>query len=172
MGLSVADRGRLLSTFRFVQVRLMEIAAAWTPTTPEMEVKVLLGRHIWDLAQHADGLGKRTFELRLPAQHSLRPAEGYLRLLEDVAALEPTAERLAALYEALLPGLEARYARYLEDADPLQDAPSRVIVERIRGDLARMRQEAQALRAELALAAADPAPWRERESALAQLLAA
>ena len=40
-------------------VALMEIAAAWTPTTPEMEVKVLLGRHIWDFAQHADALGKR-----------------------------------------------------------------------------------------------------------------
>ncbi|HEX6737738.1 MAG TPA: hypothetical protein VF310_05695 [Vicinamibacteria bacterium] len=172
MGLSVAERGRRLSTFRFVQVRLMEIAAAWTPTTPEMEVKVLLGRHIWDLAQHADALGKRTFELRLPAQHSLRPAEDYVRLLHDVAALEPTAERLAALYDAVLPGLDQRYARYLEASDPLLDAPSRVIVERIRADLARLRAEAQAVRAELGLAAADPAAWRDRERALADLVAA
>jgi hypothetical protein len=172
MGLSVAERGRLLSTFRFVQVRLMEVAAAWTPTTPEMEVKVLLGRHLWDLAQHADALGRRTFELRLPAQHSRRPAEDYVRLLQDVAALEPTAERLAALYDALLPGLDERYGRYLAESDPLLDAPSRVIVERIRGDLARLRAEAQAVRAELGMAAVDPAPWRDRERALAELVAA
>ena len=33
MGLSVAERGRRIATFRFVEARLMEIAAAWTPTT-------------------------------------------------------------------------------------------------------------------------------------------
>ena len=33
-----------VATFRFVAVRLMETAAAWTPTTPEMEVKLLLGK--------------------------------------------------------------------------------------------------------------------------------
>ena len=60
MSLSVALRAQRIATFRFVEVRLMEIAAAWTPTTPEMEVKVLLGRHIWDFAQHADALGKRS----------------------------------------------------------------------------------------------------------------
>jgi hypothetical protein len=172
VGLSVAERGRQLSTFRFVEVRLMELAAAWTPTTPEMEVKVLLGQHIWDFAQHADALGRRTFELRLPAQHSLRPAEEYVRLLEDAAAVEATAERLAALYEALLPGIDDRYARYLGEADPLLDAPSRVIVERIRQDLARMRGQARELRLELELPAADPSPWRERERALLQLVPA
>jgi hypothetical protein len=172
MGLSVAERGRLLSTFRFVEVRLMEIAAAWTPTTPEMEVKVVLGRHIWDFAQHADALGRRTFELRLPPQHSLRPAEEYVRLLDDAAALEPTAERLAALYDALLPGLDDRYARYLEDSDPLLDAPSRVIVKRIRQDLLRMCQEAEAVRLRLGLDGTDPSPWRDRERALGQLVVA
>jgi hypothetical protein len=172
MGLSVAERGRFLSTFRFLEVRLMEMASAWTPTTPEMEAKVLLGQHIWDFAQHADALGRRTFELRLPAQHSLRPSAEYAQLLEDVAALEPTGDRLAALYEAVLPGLDRRYARYLEDSDPLLDAPSRVVVKRIREDLARMGEEAQALRAKLALKEADASAWRERDGALVQWLAA
>jgi hypothetical protein len=172
MGLTVAERGRALSTFRFVQVRLMETAALWTPTTAEMEVKVLLGRHIWDFAQHADALGRRTFELRLPAQHSLAPVEGYLRLLDDVAALEPTAERLAALYRAVLPGLDERYARYLEGSDPILDAPSRVIVERIRQDLARLGAEAEAVRSALGLPVVDPAPWRQRERALPGMVAA
>jgi hypothetical protein len=172
MGLSVAERGRFLSTFRFVEVRLMEVAAAWTPTTPEMEVKVVLGRHIWDFAQHADALGRRTFELRLPPQVSMLPAEEYVRLLEDMAALEPTADRLAALYGALLPGLDDRYARYLEGSDPLLDAPSHVIVKRIRQDLSRMCQEAQAVRVELALNGADPSAWRDRERALIDMVAA
>jgi len=43
-----------------------------------MEVKLLFGEHIWDAAQHADALGKRTFELRLRLQHSVRPADKYV----------------------------------------------------------------------------------------------
>ena len=66
MSLSVQDRAEYVATFRFIQVFLMETLARWVPQTPEMEVKVLFGRHIWDLAQQADGLGKRGYELRAP----------------------------------------------------------------------------------------------------------
>jgi hypothetical protein len=170
---NVAERARRIATFRYVEVRLMEIAAAWTPTTPELEAKVLLGRHIWDFAQHADALGKRVFELRLPLQHSLRPAEPYCRLLEDLAGLDGTAQRLGGLYAGLLPGVQRRYSLYAAGADPILDAPSLVILERIQQDLARQRQEAEALRAELRLpaAAAAAATWAEREAAL-ELMAA
>lgn len=171
MGLSVAERARRIATFRFVEVRLMEIAAAWTPTTAELEVKVLLGRHIWDFAQHADALGKRAFELRLPLQHSQRPAEPYCELLEELAGIEGTAERLAGLYSGFLPGLERRYAGYATAADPILDAPSLVILERVQQDLARQRREAEILRGELALPAADAQTWAGREAAL-ELLAA
>lgn len=169
MGLSVAERARRIATFRFVEVRLMEIVAAWTPTTPEMEVKVLFGRHIWDFAQHADALGKRTFELRLPPQHSLRTAEPYAQLLEALARVEATPERLATLYDALLPGLDRRYLAYTAAADAILDAPSLVIVERIRLDLARQRAEADALRRDFPLVMADAGSWAGREAALEML---
>src|SRR5512145_842058 len=102
MPLTVAERAQTIATFRFIEVRLMEIAAAWVPTTPEMEVKVLLGKHIWDFAQHGDALGRRTFELRLPEQHSQRPVDHYVRLLSDAEAIVETPGRLAALYDVIL----------------------------------------------------------------------
>jgi len=166
MSLTVAERARHIATFRFVEVRLMEIAAAWTPTTPEMEVKVLLGRHIWDFAQHADALGKRTFELRERPQHSRPATSGYQRLLDDVRDLTATAQRLAALYDAVLPGLARRYEEYLEQADPILDAPSFVVVDRILSDLRRQRGDAQELRRELGLAAAVPGDLGRREGVL------
>ena len=91
MYLNVKQRGDHVATFRWIEVRLMETLAAWVPTTPEMEVKLLFGEHIWDAAQHADALGKRTFELRLPLQHSLGPAGGYVDLLADVARVTDSA---------------------------------------------------------------------------------
>jgi hypothetical protein len=171
MRLTVSDRARRIATFRFIEVKLMETAARWTPTTPEMEVKVLLGRHIWDFAQHADALGKRTFELRAPLQHSERPRDAYVELLDEVAALTGTAERLAALYDAVLPGLDARHERYLGDADPILDAPSVVILERIRADARRQRGEAERLRSELGLPAFPVGALRARESGVAELVA-
>lgn len=154
MSLDVRQRGRQLATMRFVFVRLMETAAAWTPTTPEMEAKVLFGRHIWDFASAADALGRRTFELRLPAQHSLAPAEGFHAVLRELAALTGTAERLGGLYDLTLPDLDRRLRAYLDAVDRLLDGPSIVILERIQADLARQRAEADALRRAIGLAPA------------------
>jgi hypothetical protein len=166
---TVRERALAIATFRFVEVRLMEIAAAWTPTTPEMEVKVLLGKHIWDFARHADALGKRTFELRLPEQSSRTPVAGYVKILEDLAALRETPARLAGLHGVVLSGMERRYARYIEETDRLLDAPSVVIIEEILQGLTRQRREADALRQELRLPVERLEELRRRDDALDQI---
>lgn len=171
MSLSVRERARAIATFRFVEVRLMEIAAGWTPTIPEMEVKVLLGRHIWDFAQHADALGKRTFELRCPEQHSLPPSEPFAQLLEDSARVGSTSDRLAVLYDVLLPGLEQRYREYLASTDTLVDAPSCVILERILGDYARQRRDADRLRSEIGTPPTAANEFRRRDAAISTIVA-
>ena len=169
--MTVDERVQWIATFRFIEVRLMESAAAWTPSTPEMEAKVLLGRHIWDFAQHADALGKRTFEMRRPEQFSQRPVEAYVSLLDEVARVRPTAGRLAALYDGVLPGLEQRYRRYLDETDPLLDATSVVILERILADMPRQRAEVEALRRELGLPAAPSDSFRSRDAAFTTIVA-
>src|SRR5215467_1323448 len=146
MGLTVKQRGQNVATFRFVEVRVMEILSAWVPTTPEMEAKLLLGAHIWDTAQAADALGKRTYELRMPLQHSLTPVVGYLDVLDTFAAAEGAAQRIAAFYDVMLPGLAARYQRYLAQTDKLMDATTVRVMERILETGARMMREANELR--------------------------
>ena len=174
--LTVKERGQFVATLRYVHVSLMETLAAWVPTTPEMEVKLLFGEHIWDVAQHADSLGKRTFELRLPLQKSVRPADEYVDFLAAVAAIEPTPQRLAAMYDVVLPALVGRQRRYIEQADRLLDAPTVRIIERFLTDADRMIDGARSLREELpALKLVDGA-WaatlRNREATLALLAAA
>jgi hypothetical protein len=161
MSLSVKDRGRHVATFRAVEVFLMETLAAWVPTTPEMEVKLLMGEHIWDCAQHADALGKRTHELRLPLQHSMAPWLPYRAILDKVRTATATTERVSGLYECMLPALSARYRSYLGLTDNLMDAPTVRIIERILADHARMlEQYAATLRERPELARGDRA-WLE-----------
>jgi hypothetical protein len=146
--LSVRERGETVATLRWIHVRLMETIASWVPTTPEMEVKLLFGAHIWDVAQHADALGKRTYELRMPLQHSLQPTESYQQWLGQLAQIKDTGERLASFYEVVLPALAARYADYLGRTDLLLDAPSVRILEHIGREQGRMIDEFRQLLAQ------------------------
>jgi hypothetical protein len=174
--LTVKERGHFVGTLRYVHVSIMETLAAWVPTTPEMEVKLLFGEHIWDVAQHADSLGKRTFELRMPLQRSVRPADAYVDMLAAVAAVGPTPQRLAAMYDVLLPAIAGRQRRYVEQTDKLIDAPTVRILERYLADSTRMIDTANALRHELpALQLADrqwAAALQMREASLDLLAAA
>src|SRR5712691_1852295 len=145
MSLTVNERARALATFRHVEVRLMEIVAAWTPTTPEMEVKAVFGRHIWDFAQHADWIGKRTFELRQPEHYTLAPAPDYAALLARVGAATSTTDRLGLLYDFFIPALLRRYKDYLDRTDHLLDGPSVAVIERITRDHERGLGEAAQL---------------------------
>ncbi len=174
MGLTVREKAEWLGTFRWLEIFQMEMLARWIPQVPELEVKVLLGRHVWDLAQHADALGKRTFELRAPLHYTLPPLDPYAKLMRDFSAVESTAERLHVFYDVILPGLEARYRHYLKNTDGLLDDPSVRIIERILEDNARMRRESEQLRIELKdLRLADPdhpQVWRKQEAAFTQFV--
>ena len=149
MGFTIQQRGRHIAAFRFVEVRLMEILSAWVPTTPEMEAKLLFGPHIWECAQAADALGKRTYELRLPLQHSLTPSKEYLEVLGQLASTTGAALRIAVFYDVMLPALAVHYQRYLDRTDTLMDAPSVRVIEDILRTSQRMIREADALRTTL-----------------------
>ena len=52
-GLSSADESaRLIRNYRYAVERMMRILGGWIALTPELSAKLLLGRHVWDNAQH------------------------------------------------------------------------------------------------------------------------
>ena len=111
----------------------MRTLGGWIALTPELPAKLLLGRHVWDCAQHADLWGKRLPELRAPAQQSEPPGEafvGFVELLESPEAFHQTPERLAGVYRVLKPCLLAAYERHLGEANPVYEPPTRRILQR------------------------------------------
>jgi hypothetical protein len=141
MTFEVREKAEYVGTFRWIEVFLMETLASWVPTTPEMEIKVLFGRHVWELAQNADGLGKRAFELRAPLHYSLAPIAGFLAVLQDLRQVSSTGDRIASFYDVVLPELARRYQEYLDKTDHLLDEPSVRVIERISSGHARMLRE-------------------------------
>ena len=174
MGIILREKAEYLATFRWLEVFLMETLARWVPSTPEMEVKVLMGRHIWDAAQHADALGKRTFELRAPIHYTLPPLPPYLEAIEELSSVEDTTGRMQLVYDVILPGFAVRYQQYLQNSDSLLDEPSFRVIEGILRDYARMRRESEELRAELSETLVfDPdraERWSRQESAIANIV--
>jgi len=169
---SVNERGRSISTFRYICVWMMETVARWTPITPEMEAKCMMGRHIWEFAQMADALGKRTFELRLPEQHSIAPIAAYEEFLKDVVKTTTTADRTAVFYDGVVPGIIARLKQYIAATDPILDEPSIVILQRNITDLERQRVDAAELQRELKLSSGAAAAVAAREKLVADIVAA
>jgi len=168
---SVNERGRSIATFRYICVWAMETTARWTPITPEMEAKVMMGRHIWEFAQMADALGKRTFELRLPEQHSIPPVAAYDAFLKEVVKTGTTADRTAAFYDGVLPGIIARFKDYIAATDEILDEPSIIILQRAIVDLERQRIDAAQLQRELKLSSGAAAGVAAREKAFPAIVA-
>lgn len=168
---SVNERGRSIATFRYICVWMMETTARWTPITPEMEAKVMMGRHIWEFAQMADALGKRTFELRLPEQHSIAPVAAYDAFLKEIVKTPTTADRTAAFYDGVIPGIIARFKQYIAASDEILDEPSIIILQRAIVDLERQRVDAAQLQRELKLSSGAAAAVATREKAFPAIVA-
>jgi hypothetical protein len=146
--LSVRQKADAVATYRQVSVFLMETLARWVPTAPELEVKALFGRHLWEMAQHADAFGHRTAELRGSMHQNRAPVQDYQRALAELEAAPDSAQRMAMFHDGILVDLARRYAAYLLDTDELMDEPTVRILERATTDIARMRRERDALLAE------------------------
>lgn len=171
--LSVQQRAESLGTFRWIAVRMMRQLAEWIPTTPEMEVKVLFGRHVWDCARHADAFGKRAFELRAPLHYTLQPAPACLEWYRAVGEGESAADRVAAMYDAAFPAIAARYRGYLAATDLLMDEPTVRLLESALADLERVQTDRARLLQGLALGTPrfDARAALEREAAIPTIVA-
>ncbi len=130
---SVDDSARLIRNYRYAVERAMRALGGWIALTPDVSAKLLMGRHVWDLAQHAEAFGKRLPELRAPAQVS-EPANervvAFMDALEEPETPQQTVERLVGVYRVLKPHLRASYHDYLLRANAVYEPPTRRILSR------------------------------------------
>jgi hypothetical protein len=144
------DTARRIVRARWVELRCFEVLGTWVVSTPEPEAKLAFARQSHHHAWHAE-----LFERVLPVasgfdtDHHDEATPGWSTVFDVLARLASTADRLAGVYTVLLPTKLGEYERWLDDADPVRDAPLRrwlgFVVADERTDLTEGRQLVQAL---------------------------
>jgi len=170
----VEDSARLVRHYRYTAEHMMRTLGGWIALTPELSAKLLMGRHVWDNAQHCDAWGRRLPELRASAQVSEPPNPAFVAfmdVLESPERPEQTVERVVGVYRVLKPHLLSAYQAHLAQANAVYEPPTRRILARCAEDEGRHIAAGEVvLRRLLQRAPLEPraAAWQRQLEALLQ----
>ena len=170
---SADHSARLLRNYRYVVERMMRALGGWIALTPEISAKLVMGRHVWDLAQHCDAFGRRLPELRARTQVSEPANPDVVRFMDHLEAPErrdQTVERLVGVYTVLKPHLLATYRDHLARANPVYEPPTRRILARCIDDEERHIAEGRTIIAHLSTDASVRARAASQQRCLEELL--
>src|SRR6476469_825030 len=125
----VEESARRVGVYKWLEMRLFEALGGWVATVPELDVKLVLGRHCYHHAWHAELWDKRLPELRemnttrltVPANDAM--AE-FVDAIREPEAPDLTIEKLVGVYRVLLPRKIAAYTYHLNATSRITDAPT------------------------------------------------
>ncbi|HZJ26382.1 MAG TPA: hypothetical protein VFF40_05125 [Acidimicrobiia bacterium] len=126
---SVDESARRVGHYKWIEMRLFEALGGWVATVPELDVKLVLGRHCYHHAWHAELWDKRLPELRemdtdrlcVPPNEAL--AE-FVEAMTEPEAPDLTIEKLVGVYRVLLPRMIAAYTYHRNATSTITDAPT------------------------------------------------
>jgi hypothetical protein len=126
---SVEDSARRIGNYKWTEMRLFEALGGWVATVPELDVKMVLGRHTYHHAWHAELWHKRLPELREmnPDRLTVPANDAFVAFMDAVRepeAAELTIEKLVGVYRVLIPRLIGVYTYHLNGTSRITDAPT------------------------------------------------
>jgi len=125
----VVESARRVGNYKWIEMRLFEALGGWVATVPELDVKLVLGRHCYHHAWHAELWDKRLPELREMNRErlTLPPNDAMVAFVDAVRepeAPELTIEKLVGVYRVLIPRKIAAYTFHLNATSRITDAPT------------------------------------------------
>jgi hypothetical protein len=118
---------RLIAFFAFER-EMLRTEAAWFAGVPYWDAKLTLAKHLLEDAQHAEALLKRLHELKATsAEH--KQVDGVEEFVRDLASAGSGDEWMHGLYACVKPWFIEQLETYLEEGDPVMDAPSHDVIE-------------------------------------------
>ena len=166
----VPEAGRRVVRYQVVEFHLMRLLGGWLAKIPEFDLKLEIGRHVWQDAQHAESLRLRTGELRVPADADRRPPVEAQRFLDALDEAETPLQFLVGIYRVAKPRLISAMQYHVAVTDAVCDAPSirtlRPILEEESEQVRWGEAAIQALIAGRRGRAAQAARWQQRLEAI------
>jgi hypothetical protein len=125
----VEETARRVGNYKWIEMRLFEALGGWVATVPELDVKLVLGRHCYHHAWHSELWDKRLPELRemKTDRLTLPPNDemiAFVDALREPEAPELTIEKLVGVYRVLLPRKIAAYTYHQHGSSRITDAPT------------------------------------------------
>jgi uncharacterized ferritin-like protein (DUF455 family) len=120
----VPESGRRVVRYQMVTFHVMRLLGGWLAKIPEYELKLEIGRHVWQDAQAAESLRLRTGELRVPADADRRPPVEVQRFLDALDEAETPLAFLAGVYRVAKPRLIEAMRYHMGATDSVCDAPT------------------------------------------------
>jgi hypothetical protein len=125
----VVETARRVGNYKWIEMRLFEALGGWVATVPELDVKLVLGRHCYHHAWHAELWNKRLPELReMNTERLTEPPNddmvAFVDAVRDPEAPELTIEKLVGVYRVLIPRKIAAYTFHLNATSRITDAPT------------------------------------------------
>src|ERR1044071_6729062 len=122
---TVEENAKRLLRFFLFERNMLRAIAGWSMGTPEFEVKVEYGRHIFWHAEAGMKIRTRLSELRTSEEttdkfQSPEIAEFFSELIYS----ETPAHFVAAMYGVLLPSMRQAYQEHSAHTDQVADAPT------------------------------------------------
>lgn len=133
-GWLVKPNARRFSNYHHAVRQIVHLFGGWTARVPEMSIKILIGTHIWDNAQHLEAIRQRLKELRYPSELPACPSIEYGQFLDELDEAQNTLELLVGVYRVLKPRLVSAYQWHIAQCDPLIDEPSIHVLKRMIAD--------------------------------------
>ncbi len=136
---SVELNAKLLQRYFYFERLLLRAHAGWSMGTPEFEVKVEYGRHIYYHSEAAMAFQKRLGELRIsPEIVDQYRNEEIEQFFSELIYAESPAHFLAGVYGVLVPQLINAYHEHLMSTDQVADAPTVRLLKYIIADYTEM----------------------------------
>ena len=107
-----------------IEVELSRLVGCWIAQTPELPEKMLLGRILYEDAEHAERLERRLVELRVAPDRLPALRERTAGALRELERSETAGTFLSGLFHVLKPALLADLRRHLDGCPPYVDEPT------------------------------------------------
>lgn len=125
----VEESARRIGNYRWTEMRLFEALGGWVRTVPELDVKMVLGRHCYHHAWHADLWTKRLPELREMNADKMTVApnadyEAFMAAISEPEDRSLTIEKLVGVFRVLLPRKIAAYTYHVNATSTITDSPT------------------------------------------------